>query len=369
MAENWADNAPDVQDNLPPPDDFNEVDANRDPIGDDGTKPKHPRALTLTSMDDITDDILPDDVPKPKRGRGRPKKDEDTPREPPNIMTMRRELEELRKENIKLSDRLELCLTEKSEMEHDLQLTRSSLMDKEQDYADLLDQFASHEEESSPLAAAKPLGLVLFDDITEPIVNNLSKAINWTKTNRGLCDIVEHDDFQNMDVVLIATGSNEISQGTSAFHLHQTLKKAVMKISEHTLTYVVNIPPNNHARVQVDLYNHKMSNLDEISENVRILKIRFIGSKTDLVNFDGFTPNEKCLALYEESLVKLPPPKTLKIPGAVGGENIDFEVTAVVQIKPEMVGRIIGKGGAVIRRITDECKVKMSFGELARKVQ
>ena len=367
MADNWADNAPDVQDNAPLPDDLNEVDANRDSIGDDGTKPKRPRALTSTSTDDITDELLPDDVPKPKRGRGRPKKDDDTPREPPNIMTMRRELEELRRENNKLSERLELCLTEKSDMEQDLQLTRSSLMDKEQDYADLLDQFASHEEESSPHAAAKPVGLVLFDEITEPIVNNLCKAINWTKTKRSLSDMLEYDDFQNVDVVLIATGSKEISQGTSAFQLHQTLRKVLVKISEHTLTYVVNIPPNNHARVQVDLYNHKMGNMDEISENVRILKIRFLGSKADLVNFDGSTPSDKCLALYEESLVKLSPPKTLKIPGAVGGANFDFEVTAVVQIKPEMVGRIIGKGGAVIRRITDECKVKMSFGNWREK--
>ena len=367
MADNWADNAPDVQDNLPPPDEYDEVDANRDFIAEDGTKPKRPRALTSTSTDDITDDILPDDVPKPKRGRGRPKKDEEVLREPPNITSMRRELEDLRKENNKLSERLELCLTEKSDMEQDLQLTRSSLMDKEQDYADLLEQFSSHEEDSSPHAAAKPVGVVLFDDITEPIVNNLTKAINWTKTKRNLTDVDENDDFQNVDVVLIATGSKDISQGTSAFQLHQILKKVLVKTSEHTLTYVMNIPPNNHARVQVDLYNHKMSNMEEISENVRILKIRFLGSKADLVNFDGFTPSDKCLALYEESLGKISPPKTLKIPGAVGGGNIDFDVTAVIQIKPEMVGRIIGKGGAVIRRITDECRVKMSFGSWKEK--
>ena len=110
-----------------------------------------------------------------------------------------------------------------------------------------------------------------------------------------------------------------------------------------------------------------MANLSDINENVKIVKLRFLGAKTDLVNFDGHTPSEKCIELYDEVLQKIAAPKTLKTQSASSSTKSDIDVTTVIPIKQEMVGRIIGKGGSVIKRLTDDYNVKMSFGQWKEK--
>ena len=90
--------------------------------------------------------------------------------------------------------------------------------------------------------------------------------------------------------------------------------------------------------------------------------MKFLGSKLDLVNFDGSTPSDKCVTLYENAFKAIIPPSTVKEPSSTIESNVNFTVTAVVPIKSELVGRIIGKGGSMIRKITDGCSVKMSFG-------
>ena len=280
--------------------------------------------------------MIMDEIPKPKRGRGRPKKDDEIGKEQQCVAAMRRELDELRSTNTKLSEKLAHCMSEKIEIEQDLELTRSSLSERDQDYADLLDQFSSHEEKNTLDDTARPNGVVVYDEITQPITERLKKSINWTKVKKGLLDLNELDSLRNSDVVLIISGSKEIASGLSAFHLHQSLKKLLTDIGEHTLVYVTNIPPNSHARVQVDLYNHKMTNLSDINENVKIVKLRFLGAKTDLVNFDGHTPSEKCLELYDEVLQKIVPPKTLKTQSASSSVKSDIDVTTVIPIKQDM---------------------------------
>ena len=246
MAEAWADAPPEGPENLV--DDPNQAieDANRDVIIEDGTKPKRLRTPASISNDDTLDDMITDEIPKPKRGRGRPKKDEEIGREQQCVTAMRRELDELRSTNTKLSEKLAHCMSEKIEIEQDLELTRSSLSERDQDYADLLDQFSSHEEKNTLDDTARPNGLVVFDEITEPIVERLKKSINWTKVKKGLLDLNELDSLKNSDVVLIISGAKEIASGLSAFHLHQSLKKLLTDIGVHTLVYVTNIPPNNH---------------------------------------------------------------------------------------------------------------------------
>jgi hypothetical protein len=104
------------------------------------------------------------------------------------------------------------------------------------------------------------------------------------------------------------------------------------------------------------------------SDNVHILKVKFLGSKLDLVGYNGFAPNSKCIALYDEIF------KSISVPTSLKSKEIspdsawqDFEITSVLPIKFETVGRIIGKNGVVIKRITSTCDVKMSFGNWREK--
>ena len=357
MAENWAE-LPDPLDTQP--EDQTEVDANRDLLGldnaEDGTKPKRNRLPTVTINDDIGDDNS-DDAPKPKRGRGRPKKDEDTQL----ITTMRKELEEIRNENSRLANLLRICNAEKDDVDRDLELTRSSLLERENDYSELLEQLSAHEENHASHDVIKPSGIVFYDDITEPCISKLKSGIAWTKVKKGLEDIDVDDDIKSADLVLFVTGSCEIAAGASAFKLHQILRRLISTYSENTVMYIASLPPNNSARVQIDLFNHKLSNIE--GNNINTLRVKFIGTKLDLVNFNGSSPSPKCIALYDDILQSIIVPTEIKSKTTTpSNAQLDFIITAMVPIKPEHVGRIIGKNGNVIKRITTAHEVKISFG-------
>ena len=378
MADTWAENNADAQD--VPLDDQNlgdfEAGANRDNVNaneakndpnvndetEEGARPKRNRAPTIGHVDDNPEDGNLDGVPKPKRGRGRPKKDDDSQLN----VAIRKELEDIRNENARLSELLRKCNSEKDEMEKDLDLTRSSLLEKEHDYAELLDQFSSHEENSAAQSAIKPNGIIFYDDITECCISKLKSSINWNKIKKGLLDISETDEIKSADVVVILTGASEIASDKSAFHLLQSLRRLLADVGEQTLIYLVTLPPNNNARVQVDLYNHKLCSMD--GENLKVLKIKFLGSKLDLVSYNGYSLNSKCISLYDDALQSVIAPPSLKskeLP--VEPMKSDFNVTAVIPIKPELVGRIIGRNGSVIKKITSDYKVKMSFGNWREK--
>jgi hypothetical protein len=328
MAETWVGENNQIDyDNLPEVPDAADAGAQATDIVD-GTKQKRNR-LPSNTPDDNPDDGNLDDAPKPKRGRGRPHKDDDPQQV---VAAMRKELEEIRNESARLSDKLKTCVSERDEISKDLELTRSSLMEREHDYADLLDQFSNHEENNTPQAACKPSGIVFFDEITESCVSNLKPSICWNKIRKGLGEICESDNIKNADIVLILSGSSEIASGVSAFHLHQTLKRILAENCDQTQVYVAYLPPNNNARVQVDLYNHKLNMME--SDNVHILKVKFLGSKLDLVGYNGFTPNSKCIALYDEIFKSISVPTSLKSKETPpDGAWQDFEVTSVLNSK------------------------------------
>lgn len=363
MAETWADltameGQDEAIDNAPQP----EADANDDKV-DDALRPRRNRAATLN--DDTIDEGNIDEPPKPKRGRGRPKKDEEGFKENYNVIQMRKELDDLRTENTKLEDLLKVFTSRNEDIEKDLEQTRASLVEKEQDYIELLEQFSSHEESSLSAQSTKPVGLVFYDDITEQIATKLPSTIKWNKIKKSLSDIDESDGYSEVDIVLLLTGASEIINGVSAFQQHQVLKQQLSTIGAHCAVYATSLPPNNKARIQMDLFNHKFSNMTGDGSNVNLIKLKFLGSKLDLVNFDGFTPNSKCLSLFEIALQGIKAPSTIKDKAndpSKSTKSDDFNVTAVVPVKSELVGRIIGKGGSVIRKIIEDCQVKISFG-------
>ena len=123
------------------------------------------------------------------------------------------------------SDKLRASASERDNFERDLELTPSSLLEKEQDYADLLEQFLCHEENATSNVVEKPNGVIFYDEITEPCVSKLKATIAWNKVKKNLGDIDESDNIKNIDLAVILTGASEISFGVSAFHLHQTLKR------------------------------------------------------------------------------------------------------------------------------------------------
>jgi hypothetical protein len=353
MADNWADAAAPGADGNDAADDDPLVIVPADPndtnaTADDKLMPK--RGRVINQPDDPADETSADEIPKPKRGRGRPKEDDTPDAKDRDIAALRRELESLKAENTRLASQMRNNALTMLDMEKDLEMTRSSLVEKEQDYMDLLDQLANHEE-SVAMDKPCPKGVVLFDGITEPLVTKLkAKAnIDWTMVNTRLTEIRSTANYTGADVVLVLTGAADIAEGVTAFEVYQYLKRLLTELAEHTIVYTTFLPPNRNARIQIDLFNHKLSSM--ACENLNVLKLKLPSSKTDLVEQDGHTPTAKCIALYGEILGLITPPAVLKDQSTPSPLDADFTVSTVVPIKADDIGRIIGKGGNVIKRL------------------
>nr|WNR62020.1 elongation of very long chain fatty acids protein elovl4-like [Platynereis dumerilii] len=382
MAENWLTSPLKDQDQVTVnAEDYDQISDETDETP--APRPKrtrNPSATDMCSFDkDSTFDPTSAEAPKQKRGRGRPKSKKDDDQDDTNqqlylirqeldnsygdIDRLKREMETLVKENKKLASLLQENNKEKEEMELDLELTRSSLLEKECDYAELLDQFSQHEERTS--AAPKPQGLVLFDGITVALLDCLPDTIEWKHMQKSLKDLKPNnmDMCQPFDLVLLMIGAEEI-QDALAFPVFSDLKMIVEEACKFSEIYCTTLPPNNKNRLQVDLLIHKM--LGSQIANSTMIKLKFTGSRSVWVTGDEMT--HRCIRLYKEAIAA-----TVSIPNELKGtasaasatasdESEAFEVSAIVPLKQSLFGRIIGKGGNVVKKLTDQHKVRMSFG-------
>ena len=274
---------------------------------------------------------------------------------------MRQQLEDLRQENLRLSTKLRSTDKEREELENDLDITRSLLNEKESDYADILEQLSNQDQTSS-----KANGVLIFDKITEKIADKLAKPnINWERLQQNPSNI-NTKSIACADVVLLATGAEEIVGGASAFQIFQELNRIISELSRSTLVYCISLPPAKINGVQLDLFNHKLLNFECSNQNVKILKVKVPGSKSLLVEPDGITPSDKCVAYYVETATEITPPSTLKTFASPSNPSIR-DLTVIFPIKSEQIGKIIGRGGNVIRKLTEMCDVKMSFGKWHEK--
>lgn len=294
---------------------------------------------------------------KPKRGRGRPatrKKDDE-------MVLLRKELEDLKSENIRLADRLTTCTTELRQVEDDREMMKSMLAEKEQDYTELLDQLAKGGDDE---LAEKPSGIVFYDNLTESLIDELPGKFKWSHCKSQLTDVTVTKDLKQADVALIITGLDEINNGKGGSQTFTVMRKLMEDISKTTMVYCMCLPPSKLAPIQVDLFNHKLCNYDSDNSNINVIKVKTSGSRSQWLNDDGY-PSSKCTRLYNGAINTMNVPTTIKTKAVTADADYDKVATCFVPVKAANIGKIIGKNGSVVKKITETFDVKVKFGRWA----
>jgi hypothetical protein len=244
---------------------------------------------------------------RPKRGRGRPaqkKKDEETA----NILKdyhqmlqenqkLKTELDTLKGEKTQLTTRITSFSKELQCVEEDRDIIKSQLIEKEQDYQELLEQVSLQEDKANKVA--KPTGIAIVDDITEPLANKLPPKFNWTIQKHRACDITTTEEIMCADVLLFITGVEDIAEGKTGYQTFNTLKATIEKISETTMVFCMCLPPNKNLAVQIDLLNHKLCHLETDNPQIHIIKVRTTGARAAWLEEDGTTPSTKCNSIMK----------------------------------------------------------------------
>ena len=276
------------------------------------------------------------------------------------LILLREELEQSKKQNLDLKSRLKKTESILGGLEEELDTTRGLLMEREQDYEKLLMEFSNQAE-----TVEKPKGLVIHDSISKSIACKIDcNNIEWQTEQMNLENLNElRDDLivnQEFDVIIIISGTADLVNGRTVSQAFTDLRNALERLCPHCEVFVTAIPPNMGKSVQVSLYNHKISQLQASNLPAQIINIPPKGLRSTMLKEDGLSLSDRCVEAYLEEIASNTKSVVRKQKSC---KATQFEVKAVIPLKSEMFGRVIGKGGNVIKRITEENSVTMSLGK------
>jgi hypothetical protein len=148
-----------------------------------------------------------------------------------------------------------------------------------------------------------------------------------------------------------------------------TLMKMTKILSAHTQVYCITIPPSKtkSASIQTSLFNYRMAKLASDEKSViQIINMEYQNKEVMLDENDMLS--DLCIKTMAEVLnreVKPPPNlKSRKNDDPSPGASQEPHITkAVVKLQPNEIGRVIGKSGFMISKISDDNDVSMSIGK------
>ena len=348
----WTAQDDDSEPELTPPQQDDELDAD-----------------TIINDENLDPNAVGKDQKPPKR-RGRPPKTRHNSDNPANddharareMNQLKEELDLVKRKNLDLKTKLNNSETLLGSLEEELDTAKGLLLEKEQDYENLLKEFASQAD-----TVENPKGLIIHDDVAKAIATKiLSTATNvdWETEQcsiENLSDLKEGDIInKGIDVIIIIAGTKDLMNGRSVAQTFSDIKSALDRLCSICQIMITTAPPNMAKSVQVSLLNHKINTLDVGNSSVQVVNIPPKGLRSTLLKDDGVTLSDRCIDSYISELLE----RTKSISKKQRKCSTEqFEVQAVMPIKAEMIGRVIGKGGNVIKRITEETNVSMTLGK------
>ena len=272
------------------------------------------------------------------------------------LAKLRDELELVRKENFELRDRLKTNEAHMGNLEDELDVAKGLLLEKEQDYDKLMAEFPTE-------VVEKPKAVILHDDIAKAIAQKVTSTnVDW-QTNQvtidSLSELSDSELFDEIDLIVLILGTSDVMKGRSVTQILSEIKIACDKLSVSCDILILAAPPNMEKSVQVNLLNHKLVQLQ--SNGVKFIENPAKGLRSTMLMKDGISLSDKCINAYVDEILTNTKSVTKKSKACKSESR--FQVKAVMPLKSEMIGRVIGKGGNVIKKITEESNVSMSLGK------
>ena len=386
----------------------------RNPLADLNIDTDNENSQMLPENDDPAEGSK-ENEPQPKRQRGRPRKDtlaeiddlgelrrmikqrdEEIRHLKSNLKTRTRDLNarveaaeadrdaivtdsknsiKLKDEHIaSLRDQIATIMDDNDEKESRMLNLESRLQQKENEYSDLLEQLDQMDTSvNSSNTCSRPKMLALVDNITQPLSNQLHQKFEW-HTLLATSVLDPPSNLHEFDGILLFFGTDDLLSGTSPNRLLSSVSKlaeAALKVD--TIPVCVQLPPIDVKTVagRVALFNYKLSKIPETQWRCINIDVSS-SSKYDFLEADGKTLSTKGTALFSkiinnelakiEVVIKSPRTKTSQ-----SEPTGSYKVYHAV--KPASVGKIIGRGGHVIKKLATDYNVNISVGKWYEKVR
>ena len=280
-----------------------------------------------------------------------------------------------RAEISQLQGKLDDSLSDVGTLSAQLVSAQSNLKEKEDELSDMHKLVIERDEEIEELMTQlvksseapkenviKPIGVVITDEISRPIVNELTPKVKWEISSSP--DWALH--ASRADLCLILLGSEEINKGRNSVHVFNLIRDFVNDKNRECELAVVSVPVHKQKphSIQLKLLNFQISELAKESD--RFIFINPTAPRTD--PYEGNHLADQTVTLWASTInteLVIPSPKPRECASSLI-PNAPFEdgsLSQIVQVPKEALGPIIGKKGHSIREITSQFDVKLSVGK------
>ena len=291
-----------------------------------------------------------------------------------DIMALRRECSDKSHENNYLQE-VNSGLLEQIATTHDeLKTVKEMLREREGDFSELLEQLVLQEKSPEKLKAVnKPKGLLITDQVLIDLHDKLSDKIDWEFKTLNISDLLELQpcDVANYDIILLITGICDMNAGLTGMKCFDIVREFIFKFNTVCPIVITTLPPSE-AKTQISIFNLKMQQffrMAEIAESCQIIDCNFRDfPRSEMVDKTGL-PTKKCLDLISSginSCLNIPeirPKKVISEKVPEPKRQVVLEnVRHFVEIPKENVGKVIGRNGRNIKKLSETHGVKITIG-------
>ena len=283
------------------------------------------------------------------------------------------EINQLKADLDSKSDEVMTLLEENDEKDKTINNLQARLDQKSREYDDLLEHLDSYDS-SIASDTNKLSGVILVDDVTSSIVPHLSQRIKLTKVVSTLAQIPDID-FRLYDCVIILSGTRDLIDGQSPTKILSQINSIADRAKEAGATPILVQPPPIDTKSitgKMSLLIHKMSKLGLTFAKVDTSNT----SKYDFLQKDGFLLSEdgaKRLGnLINRSLdeIDINSNQTQSCSSRSKEPQPTKSMEPVVlfrKIQEDDIGKVIGKGGHTIKKLSQDFNVNISIGKWYEK--
>ena len=169
-------------------------------------------------------------------------------------------------------------------------------------------------------------------------------------------------------------GSSKMIDRTTGKDMYDEYDKLITKFQDICKLICVHQPPANvkSLRSRVDMFNRRLDSL-VINPKVQLIAPNISHlSKDNFLEGDGYTLSQNGAETFATFLKdEIQPPPTIKVKSEQSTDSPsqlpNIELSNMLEIQNEDIGKIIGTGGHIIKDISSKHKVKLLIGKWFEK--
>lgn len=265
---------------------------------------------------------------------------------------------------------------EKNELTEEIVKVNQLLEDKETDMQELLQQLDTSSGLSPSSSFSQPLlaGLIIYDNVMAPVIEQVKAAdlnTRWSCLEAKVSDNLEEVDADDYDIILLLIGSQDAREGMAGHMIYKKLATLADRFATVPRLAIAELVPSSvkGSSGHISIANYKLDKLKE--SDVKIIQFRLKDMPKDKIldAMDALTPaaREQIVKSIRDQIGELPSPKQQRKKSRKEEDNTNLKnvgkFSAMLTLGENDVGRVIGKSGSVISKLSKENDVVLTIGQ------